>query len=85
MLRKRKAKQGVRHETLGMIIVEMLLADWLNSLWTKHPAWFKSAVLFSISGHHLKFPDTKRRSGILSPEVSFFGSHPQTAAVLKIG
>jgi CRISPR-associated endonuclease/helicase Cas3 len=85
MLRKRNIRQGVRHETLGMIVVEMLLADWLNSLWTKHPAWFKPAVFFSISGHHLKFPDTKRRSGILSPEVIFLGSHPQTAAVLKIG
>ncbi|WP_446008175.1 CRISPR-associated helicase Cas3' [Candidatus Electrothrix sp.] len=85
MLRNRGMKQGVRHETLGIIIVDMLLADWLYDFWEKYPLWFKAAVLFSISGHHLKFPDKKSRSGILKSEVTFFGAHAQLANTLKMG
>ena len=85
MLRNRGVKQGVRHETLGIIIVEMLLADWLHDFWKKYPPWFKAAVLFSISGHHLKFPDNTRRTGIFKSEVTFLGSHPQLARILKVG
>jgi CRISPR-associated endonuclease/helicase Cas3 len=85
ILRDRNFRQGVRHESLGIIVIETLLEDWLHDFWQKYPEWFKPAILFSISGHHLKFPDNRQRSGVLKSEVIFLGEHPQLQDVLEFG
>jgi len=85
MLRNNGIRQGVRHETMSFIIIETVFKAWLRKFWHNYPGWFKSAVLFSVAGHHLKFPDTAQRTGILKPEVIFLGAHPQMAQVLELG
>ena len=81
----RTFRQGVRHETLGIIIIDRQLDDWLTDFWRRHPSWFKTAVLFAVAGHHLKFPDQTNRNGILRQDVIFLGDHPQFTAILQIG
>jgi CRISPR-associated endonuclease/helicase Cas3 len=56
MLRKPGFKQGMRHEIISLYLI-CELSEWLEPLWKSTPPWFKSAIVFSISGHHLKFPD----------------------------
>lgn len=77
--------QGIRHETIGIVIIENLLGSWLANFWQRHPPWIKAAVLFSVAGHHLKFPDPKTRTGIAKLDVTFLGDHPQTKQTLNVG
>ncbi|MDD3580792.1 MAG: CRISPR-associated helicase Cas3' [Desulfobacca sp.] len=82
MMRDPHFRQGVRHETLGIVVISEHLDEWLTDFWGNHPAWLKAAVYFSIAGHHLKFPDQKERQ---RPEVLFLGVHPEFRSFLDIG
>lgn len=82
MARERGFRQGVRHEVLGLVVAHDLLLPWLTRRWVNYPPWFSAAVLAAVCGHHLKFPDRKRRSGM---EVRFLGSHPDLIACLDVG
>lgn len=84
-LRDKSFRQGFRHESLSIIIVDTVLESWLAGFWQQYPVWFKPALLFSLAGHHLKFPDPTRRSGILRQEVVFLGAHPQIQSLLSLG
>lgn len=83
MLREPSFKQGIRHEKLSYIMLYEL-DNWLDSLWSKYPTWFKAACFFSISGHHLKFPDPieKKRIGT---KVKVLWQHSDLSDVLKLG
>lgn len=82
MMRKKGVRQGIRHETLGLVVIHDYLLPWLMERWVGLPIWFAGAVLATISGHHLKFPDKKDRSGM---EVCFLGSHSDINALLRMG
>ncbi len=84
MIRNNKFRQGIRHESLGIVVVAEFLTSWLDQIWLQrnYPKWFWAAILYAISGHHLKFPDNKERRGL---EVCFMGKHPQVKELLKIG
>ncbi|MBU4261284.1 MAG: CRISPR-associated helicase Cas3' [Proteobacteria bacterium] len=84
-LRNKSFRQGFRHESLSIIIIDKVLDSWLTGFWQQYPDWFKPALLFSLAGHHLKFPDTKKRSGVIRQEVIFLGNHPQIQSLLTIG
>lgn len=82
MLRRKGERQGVRHEALGLVVTYDLLVPWLSKCWDALPDWFPGAVLATVSGHHLKFPDRKNHPGM---EVQFLGAHPDLAACLLVG
>jgi len=84
MMRNRSFFQGIRHETMGIMVVAEDLQPWLQGVWLdrKHPEWFWPSVIFAVAGHHLKFPDKKDRGGI---EVTFLGDHPQLEEFWEIG
>jgi len=82
MLRDPRFRQGARHETLGLIVIDDLLAPWLKSFWDRHPPWLQAAVYFAVAGHHLKFPDLQARGG---QEITFLGSHPDLRNILELG
>lgn len=84
MLRDSNFYQGIRHETLGFVVLNHLLSDTLDQIASdkNYPHWFRAAVFFSVSGHHLKFPDQKERGGL---KVDFIGSHSQMKKLLEIG
>jgi CRISPR-associated endonuclease/helicase Cas3 len=84
MIRDRHFHQGVRHETLGLVVISEYLDEALAPFWGKHPAWFKPAVLFAVAGHHLKFPDQKlsKRS---KRDVTFLGGHPEIELYWQLG
>ena len=75
MLRTRDIsfRQGVRHEAVSLVIAAIELDDWLENLWKEIPRWAKAGVLFAISGHHVKFPDTIERSGTGTDFTAFTG------------
>lgn len=85
MMRDSEFRQGIRHETLGFVVIAELLEPWLRPLWAQYPAWLQAAVLFAVSGHHLKFPDEKERTECGLTEVTFLGKHSQIAQFLAIG
>jgi CRISPR-associated endonuclease/helicase Cas3 len=82
MLREANVRQGVRHETLTLMLATEL-AEWLAPLWDRLPNWAKCAALFSATGHHLKFPDPLQdsRGGT---EVTVLGDHTDFTAVLQL-
>ncbi len=82
MIRSKGFRQGIRHETLSLIIIADLLDEWLQGFWNKYPQWIKAATIFAISGHHLKFPDNQNRP---HSQVTFLGEHPQIKEILEIG
>ena len=82
MVRERRFQQGARHETLGLVAAHDLLWDWLSTGWGAAPAWFSAAVFAAVSGHHLKFPDTKKRRGM---ELLLLGAHTDFKEVLLLG
>ncbi len=82
MLRNPGFKQGIRHETVSLIIAQEL-SDWLAPLWTGLPNWVRCAALFSTSGHHLKFPDPYKDSRT-GTEVTIHGGHGDFEAVLGL-
>ncbi len=84
MIRNHKFRQGIRHETLGIVIIWESLTPWLEPVWTKrnYPKCFWPTILHAVSGHHLKFPDNRDRSGT---EVCFLGKHREMEKVLEIG
>lgn len=72
--------QGVRHETISLFIADELE---LTALWYTLPIWAKFGALFSICGHHLKFPDPiTERPGT---HVTILFDHPDFQAWLEIG
>jgi len=83
MLRDPNFRQGIRHDTLSLVLVKQL-EDWLAPLWSNLPAWVKSAAVFAAGGHHLKFPDPWEdiRKGT---EVTAFLAHPDFSCVLALG
>ena len=83
MIRDTSFKQGVRHETISLMIAEDL-EGWLQPLWDDLPAWAKCSVLFAISGHHLKFPDPFEdlRQGT---KVTVLFSHPDFKRLRDLG
>lgn len=82
MLRDPHFRQGVRHESLGLVILEEFLGPWLVNLWSDYPPFVKAAIFFTIGGHHLKFPDREERG---HSTVVFLGGHPQLRDLLEIG
>ena len=82
MLRIADFRQGVRHETLGLIVLSELLDPWLANLWSNYPPFLKAAIFFAVGGHHLKFPDKEQRG---HSAVVFLGGHPQLHKLLEIG
>lgn len=82
MLRTNDFRQGIRHESLGLVVLIDLLDSWLSPLWSRYPSFVKAAVFFAIGGHHLKFPDQEQRG---HTEVVFLGEHPQLHELLKLG
>jgi len=82
MLRRPDFRQGIRHDTFGLVVITDLLEGWLEDFWKNYPPWFKAAVLFAVGGHHLKFPDRKERR---HTEVIFLGGHPYFFEFLQIG
>ena len=82
MLRDPHFRQGVRHESLGLVVLEELLGPWLVNLWSKYPPFLKSAIFFTIGGHHLKFPNKEERG---HSTAVFLGGHPQLRGLLDIG
>ena len=82
MLREPGFQQGIRHEGVGLVVVSELLGDWLENFWNRHPAWIKPAILLTIAGHHLKFPDGKERK---HSKVTFMGDHPDMHGFLETG
>lgn len=82
-VRERGFQQGVRHEALTVMYVHDL-RGWLGPIWSRLPPWTRRAVLFSVAGHHLKFPDplSGRRTGT---SVVTYLAHPEFATVLDLG
>jgi CRISPR/Cas system-associated endonuclease Cas3-HD len=46
MLRDTSFRQGIRHETLTLMLAQEL-ETWLDPLWREVPAWVRCAVFFS--------------------------------------
>jgi CRISPR-associated endonuclease/helicase Cas3 len=82
MLRTADFRQGVRHETLGLVVLSELLDPWLANLWFNYPPFLKAAIFLAVGGHHLKFPDQEQRG---HSAVVFLGGHPQLHELLEIG
>lgn len=82
MMRDRSFHQGIRHETLGIVVVAELFENGLRDFWSVHQPWLKTAVLTAISGHHLKFPDSKKRR---QNDVQFLGGHSEIAEFWELG
>jgi len=83
MMRNPSFRQGVRHETLSLVLVHEL-DDWLKPVWSDLPQWAKCSVLFTASGHHLKFPDPleDKRQGT---KVTVYLAHKDFAGLLRLG
>jgi CRISPR-associated endonuclease/helicase Cas3 len=83
-VRNRNSVQGIRHESLGIVVADQFLKPMIGEvrLRKKHPEWFWHAIVFALAGHHLKFPDRQERSGL---EVTFLGDHPHMNELLDIG
>jgi CRISPR-associated endonuclease/helicase Cas3 len=56
MIRNKAYRQGVRHEAVSIIIMESLLT-WLRPVFSQLPDWASAGIVYSVAGHHLKFPD----------------------------
>lgn len=82
MMRDRSFRQGIRHETLGVVVLADLFENGLRDFWSAHEPWTKSAVLEAISGHHLKFPDSQKRP---QDDVRFLAGHQEMAEFWKLG
>jgi len=84
MLRRKDFCQGIRHETLGIVVADEFLKPSLLSVWREraHPEWLWSSIIFAVAGHHLKFPDTKDRK---RADVTFLGEHQEIKYLLEIG
>jgi len=82
MLRDPTFRQGIRHETVSLLL-SMEFEEWLGVYWEGKPSWVRCATLFSASGHHLKFPDPYRdeRTGT---EVTILTGHKDFSAVLEL-
>ena len=83
MLWKRANHQGIRHETLSLVLIKEF-EDWLCNIWKDWPRWAKASLFFASAGHHLKFPDPKenQRTGT---EVTAITGHPHFREVMLIG
>jgi CRISPR-associated endonuclease/helicase Cas3 len=83
MIRNPSFKQGVRHEAISLIMAKEA-EKWLEPIWDDLPLWSKCAALYSISGHHLKFPDpySEVRTGT---EVTLLFDHPDFRHLLLLG
>lgn len=83
MIRNPAFKQGVRHETISLIMNKEL-ETWLEPLWNDLPRWAKCAGLYSTSCHHLKFPDpyAEVRTGT---KVPLLLDHPDFRSTLQFG
>jgi len=83
MIRTSSFKQGVRHETISLIMVKEL-EQWLEPIWDDLPQWVKCAALYSASGHHLKFPDpyAEIRTGT---KATVFFNHTDLKNVFQFG
>ncbi|MDY6911987.1 MAG: CRISPR-associated helicase Cas3' [Chloroflexota bacterium] len=80
-VREPNFEQGIRHEIISVIATN-LLSEWLKPIREELPDWANAAIVFSIAGHHLKFPDPiKERPGI---EVTTLFVHEDFAEVLDI-
>lgn len=76
-------KQGVRHETISLILTKHF-NEWLKPIWAEFPEWAKVAALYATSGHHLKFPDPAE-SNRQGSKVTVYLSHNDFTQVLEIG
>ena len=83
MVRGTLAQQGIRHETLSLILA-LDLESWLKPLFAMHPPWVRRAVYYAVCGHHLKFPD-RLQAERTGTEVNIYSGHPDFAAVLDFG
>jgi len=83
MIRNPSFRQGVRHETISLIMAKEV-ETWLEPIWDNLSPWSKCAALYSISGHHLKFPDpyAEVRTGT---EVALLFEHPDFRHLLQFG
>lgn len=84
-VRDPRIRQGVRHETLGLVIIEECLREPLNGLWKPYPAWYKSAVLYSVAGHHLQFPDDPAKQNRPKRDVHFLAAHSDLISYWNLG
>ncbi|MGC8494915.1 MAG: CRISPR-associated helicase Cas3' [Syntrophobacteraceae bacterium] len=85
MIRKPGVRQGVRHETFALVVIDECLKRLLEPLWSSNPSWYKSAILFAVSGHHLKFPDDPGKINRPTRDVEFMGGHPDLSRYWELG
>ncbi|KAF1083920.1 putative CRISPR-associated nuclease/helicase Cas3 [Sporotomaculum syntrophicum] len=76
-------KQGVRHETLSLVLA-LEFRHWLAPVLKKLPKWAEVAAFLAVSGHHLKFPDPmeERRQGT---SVTVYTAHKDFGKLLQLG
>jgi CRISPR-associated endonuclease/helicase Cas3 len=85
MIRNHGAPQGLRHETFALVVIDECLRDLLAPVFTAYPAWYRSAVLFAVCGHHLKFPEDPSKNNRPRREVQYLGAHPDLRDYWKLG
>lgn len=76
-------KQGVRHETLSLVLA-LEFRHWLEPALKRLPKWAETAAFLAASGHHLKFPDPMEgaRQGV---KVIVYAAHKDFYKLLQPG
>jgi len=83
MLRRQIPQQGVRHETVSVVIARRLM-DWLSPILDSLPSWARLGALFAAAGHHLSFPDPHSNDRPGTKAMALVG-HRDFQSVLHIG
>lgn len=75
--------QGIRHEQMSLVIYDVL-RPWLEPLWDGMPPWAEAAAVFSMTGHHRKYPDPYQdsRTGL---RVKALLGHSEMKRIIDIG
>ncbi len=83
LLSNRLKEQGIRHETLSMVLLS-LLSPWVFHKSCNLPQWAVKGVFFSVGLHHLKCQSLKKRSKERT-KVSVFAGHKDFHEIMTMG
>lgn len=83
LLLNRLKEQGIRHETLSMVLLS-LLSSWVFPKTCNLPPWAVKGVFLSVGLHHLKCQNLKKRSKVRTT-VSVFAGHKDFYKMMTMG
>lgn len=84
MLLQKIKRQGIRHETVSMVLLD-LLSDWVFPPKGDLPVWAVKGVYIAVGLHHFKCQDIKKRPVKDRSDVAIFTEHEDFQDLLLMG